>query len=121
MIFFVVIPIIFGVLANFFIPFHVGSKDVALPRLNSLGFWILPGGFLLFSKPSTLRMQVYRMWDPYPVYIESNRYRTFVRDGFWTTGEDPDSAEDGSKPSEQETTLKSSGPIEFIPQKGEVT
>ena len=38
MIFFVVIPIIFGVLANFFIPFHVGSKDVALPRLNSLGF-----------------------------------------------------------------------------------
>lgn len=38
MIFFVVIPIIFGVLANFVIPYHVGSKDVAFPRLNSIGF-----------------------------------------------------------------------------------
>ena len=90
MIFFVVIPIIFGVLANFFIPFHVGSKDVALPRLNSLGFWILPGGFLLFSKPSTLRMQVYRMWDPYPIYIESNRYQAFVKDSFLKNRELPE-------------------------------
>ena len=87
MIFFVVIPIIFGVLANFFIPFHIGAKDVALPRLNSLGFWILPGGFLLFSKPSTLRMQVYRMWDPYPVYIESQRYTSFVRDSYFETSQ----------------------------------
>ena len=78
MIFFVVIPLVFGVFANFFIPFHVGSKDVALPRLNSMGFWILPSGFLLFSKPSTLRMQTYRMWDPYPVFVESQKSRKFV-------------------------------------------
>ena len=38
MIFFVVVPLIFGVLANFVIPYHVGSKDVAFPRLNSIGF-----------------------------------------------------------------------------------
>ena len=38
MIFFVVIPLFFGFFANFFIPYHVGSKDVAFPRLNSLGF-----------------------------------------------------------------------------------
>lgn len=38
MVFFVVVPIIFGFLANFFIPYHIGSKDVAFPRLNSLGF-----------------------------------------------------------------------------------
>jgi len=38
MVFFVAVPIIFGGFANFFIPYHVGSKDVAFPRLNSIGF-----------------------------------------------------------------------------------
>ncbi len=38
MVFFVVVPIYFGGFANFFIPYHVGSKDVAFPRLNSIGF-----------------------------------------------------------------------------------
>jgi hypothetical protein len=38
MVFFVVVPILFGGYANFFIPYHVGSKDVAYPRLNSIGF-----------------------------------------------------------------------------------
>ena len=38
MVFFVVVPIFFGGFANFLLPYHVGSKDVAFPRLNSLGF-----------------------------------------------------------------------------------
>jgi hypothetical protein len=38
MVFFVVVPILFGGFANFLIPYHVGSKDVAFPRLNSIGF-----------------------------------------------------------------------------------
>jgi heme/copper-type cytochrome/quinol oxidase subunit 1 len=38
MVFYVVIPIVFGFLANFIVPYHVGSKDVAYPRLNSIGF-----------------------------------------------------------------------------------
>lgn len=38
MVFFVVVPIYFGGFANFLIPYHVGSKDVAFPRLNSIGF-----------------------------------------------------------------------------------
>jgi heme/copper-type cytochrome/quinol oxidase subunit 1 len=38
MVFFVVVPIFFGGFANFLIPYHVGSKDVAFPRLNSIGF-----------------------------------------------------------------------------------
>jgi heme/copper-type cytochrome/quinol oxidase subunit 1 len=44
MVFFVVVPIFFGGYANFFIPYHIGSKDVAFPRLNSIGFWIQPCG-----------------------------------------------------------------------------
>jgi hypothetical protein len=38
MVFFVAVPIFFGGFANFFIPYHIGSKDVAFPRLNSIGF-----------------------------------------------------------------------------------
>jgi heme/copper-type cytochrome/quinol oxidase subunit 1 len=38
MVFFVVVPIFFGGFSNFLLPYHVGSKDVAFPRLNSLGF-----------------------------------------------------------------------------------
>jgi heme/copper-type cytochrome/quinol oxidase subunit 1 len=37
-IFFFVVHIFFGGFANFLIPYHVGSKDVAYPRLNSIGF-----------------------------------------------------------------------------------
>jgi len=63
MIFFVVVPLIFGVLANFVIPYHVGSKDVAFPRLNSIGFWLLPFAFLLVSKPAFMRQQYFRYYD----------------------------------------------------------
>lgn len=65
MIFYVAVPIIFGMFANYFIPYHVGSKDVAYPRLNSIGFWILPSGFFLVAKPAFVRRQTYKVWDPY--------------------------------------------------------
>ena len=57
MIFFVVVPIFFGGFANFLLPYHVGSKDVAFPRLNSLGFWIQPVGYLLIAKIGFIRTQ----------------------------------------------------------------
>lgn len=57
MIFFVVVPIFFGGFANYFIPYHVGSKDVAYPRLNNLGFWIQPCGFLLIAKMGSMRLE----------------------------------------------------------------
>jgi len=63
MVFFVVVPILFGFYANFLIPYHVGSKDVAFPRLNSIAFWLLPVGFLLVSKIAFLRPQFWRYYD----------------------------------------------------------
>lgn len=63
MVFFVVVPIVFGGFANFFIPYHVGSKDVAFPRLNSIGFWIQPCGYLLLAKTAFLRPQFWRYYD----------------------------------------------------------
>lgn len=57
MVFFVVVPIFFGGFANFLLPYHVGSKDVAFPRLNSLGFWIQPCGYLLIAKIGFIRTE----------------------------------------------------------------
>ena len=63
MVFFVVVPILFGGFANFLIPYHVGSKDVAYPRLNSIGFWIQPCGYILLAKIGFLRPQFWRYYD----------------------------------------------------------
>ena len=69
MVFFVVVPIIFGGFANFLIPYHIGSKDVAYPRLNSIGFWIQPCGFLLVAKVAFLRPQFWRYYDKTAYYF----------------------------------------------------
>ena len=77
MVFFVVVPIIFGGFANFLIPYHIGSKDVAYPRLNSIGFWIQPCGFILVAKIAFLRPQFWRYYDKTSVYfplIEKNNF-----------------------------------------------
>src|SRR4029450_2936635 len=48
MVFLVGIPIIFG-FANYLVPLMIGARDLAFPRLNAFGFWILLfGGALLY-------------------------------------------------------------------------
>jgi heme/copper-type cytochrome/quinol oxidase subunit 1 len=69
MVFFVVVPLLFGGFANFLIPYHVGSKDVAFPRLNSIGFWIQPCGFILVAKIAFLRPQYWRYYDKTSYYL----------------------------------------------------
>ena len=82
MVFFVVVPIIFGFFGNFLLPLHIGSKDVAYPRLNSIGFWILPAGFILICKAAFIR---HKMWKPKEsndtVYLDSFN----VNKDFWFT------------------------------------
>src|SRR6266481_35238 len=48
MIFFVVMPILFG-FANYLIPLMIGARDMAFPRLNAFSFWLTAfGGLLLY-------------------------------------------------------------------------
>jgi heme/copper-type cytochrome/quinol oxidase subunit 1 len=47
MVFFVVIPVLFGAFGNFLLPTQLGIRDVAFPRLNSFMFWVTPAGFVL--------------------------------------------------------------------------
>ena len=47
MIFLVAMPVLFG-LANYIVPLQIGARDMAFPRLNAFGFWLVPlGGILL--------------------------------------------------------------------------
>ena len=47
MIFLVVMPVMFG-FVNYVLPLQIGARDMAFPRLNALGFWLVPfGGILL--------------------------------------------------------------------------
>jgi heme/copper-type cytochrome/quinol oxidase subunit 1 len=81
MVFFVVVPILFGGYANFFIPYHIGSKDVAFPRLNSIGFWIQPCGWLLIAKTAFLRPQFWRYYDKPSFYLpllDKSKHRKYL-------------------------------------------
>ena len=47
MIFLAIMPLTVA-LMNYFIPLHIGARDVAFPRLNALSYWIyLTGGIML--------------------------------------------------------------------------
>ncbi len=50
MIFLFIIPVQVG-FGNYFVPLMIGAKDMAFPRLNALGYWLLPpaGALLLMG------------------------------------------------------------------------
>jgi hypothetical protein len=50
MVFFMIMPVVFGAFGNFLLPTQLGVHDVAFPRLNSAAFWFLPGGLIMLCQ-----------------------------------------------------------------------
>ncbi len=55
MVFAAVMPLTAG-LANYLIPLMIGAPDMALPRLNNWGFWLLPPAAVLLVLPWGLKL-----------------------------------------------------------------
>src|ERR1700731_4194489 len=84
MVFFVGMPILIGV-GNYLVPLMIGSRDMAFPRLNALGFWAtLFGGLLVYFSFAT-GAAPNMGWFAYAPLTE----RTFARGpatDFWALG-----------------------------------
>ena len=69
MIFFVVMPLISG-LVNFAMPLQIGARDVAFPFLNSIGLWLSVGGAVLVMVSLVIGEFSTGGWSGYPPYTE---------------------------------------------------
>ncbi len=69
MIFFVAMPFVIG-LMNFVVPLQLGTRDVAFPTLNSVGFWMTATGALLVNISLFIGEFAKTGWLPYPPLSE---------------------------------------------------
>lgn len=74
MIFFFMMPLLFGGIGNAIIPTMTGMSDMILPRLNSVGLFILGDAFLIAISAVVMDSTVSMGWTMYPpiVTIQSN-------------------------------------------------
>jgi heme/copper-type cytochrome/quinol oxidase subunit 1 len=61
MVFFMIMPLLFGAFGNFLLPTQLGVHDVAFPRLNSAAFWFLPAGLIMLGQLVCIDRRYQRM------------------------------------------------------------
>lgn len=80
MVFFMIMPSIFGAFGNFLLPTQLGVHDVAFPRLNSAAFWFLPGALIMLCQLICVDRRYQRMNAFNIRQLQSNLKRKFFTD-----------------------------------------
>jgi cytochrome c oxidase subunit I len=66
MIFLWIVPVVNGAFGNYLIPFYVGARDMAFPRLNAVAFWMIPPAGLLLIASFFVGGASQSGWTAYP-------------------------------------------------------
>ncbi|MEI6236823.1 MAG: cbb3-type cytochrome c oxidase subunit I, partial [Planctomycetota bacterium] len=67
MVFFAVTPILVGAFGNYLIPLQIGARDMAMPRVNMISFWMLfVGGLIMLASMVAPGGPAGAGWTSYP-------------------------------------------------------
>jgi cytochrome c oxidase subunit I len=69
MIFFFVTVFMTGI-ANYIVPLMIGARDMAFPRVNLLGFWLIPVSIVLYYAAFAAGGALNAGWTGYPPLVE---------------------------------------------------
>jgi cytochrome c oxidase subunit I+III len=84
MIFFFVTPMLFG-FGNYFVPLMIGTRDMAFPKLNALGYWVFLFAGLFMYSSFLFEAAPNNGWFNYPP-LSNREFTPGVNIDFYTLG-----------------------------------